>query len=221
MKKVLCLLIVALLLLPITVFAKTPTLEETLNVIRDISNVTVIDGVVIESTRVDESNVYFTINGQEECVPYEFADNTFTFYGGHAMLDGNGKVDGEIFDNAFAFFLYSILENKSAIPYDFNTYYSTDNIKELIDNQFATEYKEGTNTFGISLRKEEGYNPVRYQIIYHYYLNGDYPVFDLAGETSEFVNPATGNYNILITIMLVSVLCIGIYSYVNREKKGN
>ena len=219
MKRIVVLLLVVLIL-PVTVFARTPSLEETLNVIRGINNVTVIDGVTIESTRVDDRNIYFTLYGEEQRVPYTFSGNDFAFYGGYVLLDGNNHLMGDAFDNEYAFFLYSILENKSAVPYDFNNYYSTTNIEELINRGFSTEYKEGTNTFGITLNKvQDEYN--KYQIIYHYYLDGDYPVFDLVGGTSEFTNPATGNYSVLITIMLVSVLCIGVYSYVNHERKSN
>ena len=214
MKKLLFLVLV-ILLLPITVLANTPTLEETLNVIRGINNVTVIDGVTIESTRVDESDVVFVLSGLEEFVPYTFEDNTFTFKGGCVLLDENNHVIGEIFDNAYAFFLYSILDNKSSIPYDSNNYYSTENIANMINNGFATEYTEPTNTFGISLQEEE---PGQYRIYYKYHLDGDYPVFDL-GSGDSFDNPATGNYNVLITIMLLAVLAIAIYSYINREKK--
>ena len=220
MKKVLLLLLL-LLILPITVFAKTPTLEETLNVIRNINEVTVIDGVTIESARVEESEIYFTLYGQEEAVPYTFENNTFSFYGGYVLLDEDNKVIGEIFDNAYASFLYIVLENKSAIPYDFNNYYGTDNIKEIINNGFATDYKEPTNTFGFSLEKVEDTEETKYRIVYHYYLDGDYPVMQTELSGDDFSNPATGNYNVLITIMLIAVLCIGIYSYVNREKKSN
>jgi hypothetical protein len=214
MKKLLFLILV-ILLLPITVLAKTPTLEETLNVIRGINNVTVIDGVTIESTRVDESDIAFVLQGREEYVPYKFENNTLIFKGGCVLVDENKQVIGEIFDNAFAFFLYSILDNKSSIPYDSNNYYSTENIANMINNGFATEYSEPTNTFGISLQEEDA---GKYRIYYKYHLDGDYPVFDL-GSGDSFDNPATGNYNVLITIMLLAVLAIAIYSYINREKK--
>lgn len=228
MKKILFLLIV-LLLVPIMVFAKTPTLEETFNVIRSIRDVVVIDGVMVESARVDDSNIYFSLHGEEHSIPYTFSNNTLSFYGGSVLIDGDNNVVGEIFDNAYASFLYIILENKSAIPYDFNNYYSTDNIKEIINRGFATEYKEPTNTFSISLVKPEDtlnyadipHEANEYKIVYHYHLDGDYPVLatDIAG--GGFENPATGNYNLLITIMLIAVTCVGIYSYVNREKKSN
>ena len=47
-------------------------------------------------------------------------------------------------------------------------------------------------------------------------MDGDYPVVGMG--LDENGNPATGNYDMLITIMLISVLGLGIYSYVNRGK---
>lgn len=213
MKKVL-LFLIALFIFPITVFAKTPTLEETLNVIKNIKNITVIEGVTIESTRVDDDYIIFTIDGKDEYIKYKFADNKFSFEGGYFLVDSNNKVIGVPFDNEYAFFLYSILENKSMIPYDENSYYNTNRIKELVNSNFSTKYKESSNTFGVDLVKvgEE-----KYQIVYNYYLDGDYP---LIGAEGDLDNPATGNYNLLITVLLIAVLCIGIYSYVNRKKKA-
>lgn len=220
MKKLLF-LIVVLLLFPITVFAKTPNQEETIKVIKSISNVTVIDGVTIESTDVDDQNVIFTINGNAIRIPYQFSDNKFSFKGGRLLLDNNNQVFGEPFDNEYAFFLYSILENKSNIPYNANDYYNTSNIVEIVNNGFTTDYKENTNTFGFSLTKDESFKTndgtVAYNITYNYYMDGDYPIVSLDNDDIE--NPATGNYNILITIMLISVLCLGVYSYMNRGKK--
>ena len=228
MKKLLFLLI--LLLLPVMVYAKTPTLEEAFKVISNINSVEVIDGVTVESARTDDENIYFTLYGQEQYIPYTFENNTLSFYGGYVIMDGDNKVSGEIFDNAYASFLYIILENKSTIPYDFNNYYSTDGIKEILNNDFkiGVEYKEPTNTFGFTIIRAEDSvrytgdldNPNEYQIVYHYHLDGDYPVLSTDVVDGEFENPATGNYNVLITIMLISVMCIGIYSYVNREKKS-
>lgn len=216
MKKILFVIIV-LLLFPITVFARTPNKEETFKVIRGINNVTVIDGVTIQSADVEDEYIVFVIYGQQIRIPYKFEDNKFSFSGGFVLLDENNKVIGDIVDNEYAFFLYSILENKSHLPYDANTYYNSENLKTIINNGFSTQYKESSNTFGIELTKDEELEG-KYFITYNYFLDGDYPVFDDVEEDLE--NPATGNYSVLITIMLIAVLCIGIYSYVNREKKA-
>jgi hypothetical protein len=208
MKKLLFLII--LLLFPITVLAKTPNKEETFKVIKDISNVSVSEDVKIESTSIDDDNIIFIINDKEVKIPYTFNNNKLSFEGG--IID-----NGEIKDNDYAFYLYSILENKSSIPYDINNYYNNETIKEKYNEEFSTTYKESSNTFGITLEKIDNN---KYRIIYDYYLDGDYPVIDLEQVSDDFTNPSTGNYNLLITIMLIAVLCIGVYTYVDPKKSN-
>ena len=211
MKKIFLILI--LLLFPITVFAKTPNKEETFKVIKDITNVSVSEDIKIESTSIDEDNIIFVIDGKEVKIPYTYIDNKLSFIGGEVILENN-KVK-EINNNDYAFYLYSILENKSTIPYDINNYYNNETIKEKIETDFSLEYKENTNTFGITLEKIDNN---KYRIIYDYYLDGDYPIVELEEVSDDFTNPSTGNYNLLITIMLISVLCIGVYTYVDPKK---
>ena len=210
MKKLL--LVLLLLIFPVVVYAKTPNLDETIKIIEDIKNVNVDEGIVIENTVVDGDNIIFKINNEDIKIPYTFSDNKFSFVGGSFTLDNNKVVD--IKDNQYAFYLYSILESKSTIPYDPNNYYNNNNIKGLIESDFKTTYRENTNTFGITLRKDE---ENKYTIIYDYYLDGDYPIIEF-DDSDDLENPATGNYNLLITIMLVSVLCVGIYTYVDPKK---
>lgn len=213
-RKILFLLVI--LLLPITVFAKTPNREETFKVIRNINNVNVVNGVKIESASIDDNYITLMINGLEQQIPYTFYDNKFSFSSGFLLLDDDNKVIGEPFDNEFAFFIYSIFESKSTIPYDEENYYNTDTIKKIVNNNFATDYKEKTNTFGFSLEKVEDN---KYKIIYNYYLDGDYPVLEYDEIGDDFENPATGSYNVLITIMLVSIVCLGVYTYFNPIKR--
>ncbi len=214
MKKLFLSFLVLILLFPITVFARTPSEDETLNVIRSISNVTVDDSITIDSVRVEDNKIILSLFGFDHSIPYEFADNTLSFKGGFLLLDENNQVSGEAVDNEYAFFLYSILENKSNIPYDANNYYNSETIINLVNSGLKKEYKENSNTFGITLNEE---SHGKYRITYHYYTTGDYPVLDPNIDDSG--NPATGNYNILITIMLISILGIGVYSYVNRGKE--
>lgn len=216
MKKLLFLII--LLLFPITVFAKTPNKEETFKIIKGISNVAVSEDVKIESTSIDDDYIIFVIDSNEIKIPYTFIDNKLSFVGGNFIVDGNNKIIGDINNNSYAFYLYSILENKSTIPYDSYNYYNDSNIKKLVNEYFATVYKEPTNTFGITLEKTENN---KYNIVYDYYLDGDYPVMDFDKvEDTDVVNPATGNYNVLITIMLIAVLCIAVYTYVDPKKSN-
>ena len=206
MKKVL--LFIVLLLFPIIVFAKTPNKEETFKIIKDIKNVSVSENIKIESTDIDSDNIIFVIDNKEVKIPYTFSINKLSFNGG---IVENGKVK----DNDYAFYLYSILENKSTIPLDIDNYYNNETIEKKVKEDFSTEYKEDTNTFGFTLEKIDDN---KYRIIYNYYLDGDYPVLDLEQVNDDLENPATGNYNLLITIMLIAVLCIGIYTYVDPKK---
>ena len=213
MKKLL--FIIILLLFPITVFAKTPNKEETFKIIKDISNVSVSEDIKIESTSITDDYIIFNINNEEVKIPYIFEDNKLSFVGGTFTVDSNKKIVGDITNNEYAFYLYSILENKSAIPYDVNNYYNTVTIKNIINKEFSNSYRENTNTFGFSLKEIDNN---KYSIIYNYYLDGDYPVIELEQISDDLTNPATGNYNLLITIMLISVLCIGVYTYANPKK---
>lgn len=208
------LFILILFLLPITVFAKTPNKEETFKVIKSITNVSVSEDVKIESTEIDDDNIIFIIDNEKVKLPYTFNNNILSFTGGELILE-NGKVK-DIINNNYAFYLYSILENKSTIPLDINNYYNNETIKEKVNEDFSLEYKENTNTFGITLNKMDDN---RYNIIYNYYLDGDYPIIELDETSDDFVNPPTGSYNLLITVMLISVLCIGIYTYVDPKNK--
>lgn len=203
MKKIL--LIIILLLFPITVYAKTPNKEETFKVIKEIENVYVDEDIKIESTEITLDKIIFKINNEYKEIPYTFKDNIFSFKGGYYNKD--------IMENNYAFYLYSILENKSTIPYDENNYYNNSKIKDLIENNYKDNYIEPSNTFGISLDKKDD----KIYITYNYYLDGEYPIMSI-DEDSSFKNPATGNYSLLITIMLVCVLSIGAYTVIDPKK---
>ncbi|MBQ9019372.1 MAG: hypothetical protein IJ097_03605 [Bacilli bacterium] len=213
MKKVL--LILVLLLFPMIVNAKTPNLEETLKVIKNIENVLVDENIKIESTSVDDNNIIFNINGEKKMIPYEFKNNKFSFTGGSFIINNDKKIVGEIKDNEYAFYLYSILENKSTIPYDINNYYNNDNIIKLVNENYKDNYIEDTNTFGITLKNSAN----KVTIVYDYYLDGDYPVLEIENLTDDLKNPATGNISLLITIMLISVVLIGAYTCLGSRKE--
>ena len=101
---------------------------------------------------------------------------------------------------------------------ELNTTVSASEKTRRVNEYFSTVYKEPTNTFGITLEKIDNN---QYNIIYDYYLDGDYPVLDFEKTAdADIVNPATGNYNVLITILLVSVLCIAVYTYVDPKKSN-
>ena len=221
MKKIKYLILLLLLLLPIAVYAKTPNKEETLKVIEKIENIQVEDNSYIKNISIgeDKFTLIMEVNGNfiEKNINYKFTDKGLSFNGEDISLDLN-----DIDNNKYAFYLYSILENKSTAPYDINNYYNNSNIKEKINNQteVTKTYIDDSKTFGLTLSKENN----KLKITYNYYFDGDYPIIEkeeINGD--EFTNPSTRNYSILITVMLISIICIGIYTYLdipNKRIKG-
>ena len=218
-------LILLLLLLPITVLAKTPNKEETIKVIEAIENVQVDDGIIIYNASVEgiRINLNLSDNGinTTKKINFNSDDEKITFTGGKYIIDPATKELQVMESNDYAFYLYSILENKSSAPYDIDNYYNNKNILEKISKQTEEEktYIDDTKTFGITLKKEKLGDIESIRIYYHYYFTGDYPVMLKEEVTDEFKNPETGNYNIIITIMLISVIGIGIYTYLDVPKK--
>jgi len=211
-------LVLLLLLFPITVCAKTPNKEETIKVIESIENVQVDEGIIIYSAEYDEDKIILNINdnGTNKQIPISctFDDESLTFKGGKYLV----KDDVEVIEsNNYAFYLYSILENISNIPYNIDSYYNNDNVIKKVKEFKANEktYIESSNTFGLSLSREQGY----IRVYYNYYFTGDYPVMIKEEITDEFKNPDTGNYTIYITIMLVIVAGLAIYTYVMPVKE--
>ena len=212
-------LFLLLLLLPITVFAKTPNKEETIKVIESIENIQVDDGIIIYSAKYENDKIILNINdnGTNKQIPIicKFDDEHLEFQGGKYLVKDNIEI---IESNDYAFYLYSILENKSTIPYDIDNYYNNDNVLKKVKELKANNktYIESSNTFGLTLFKE---NIEYIRVSYNYYFTGDYPVMIKEEITDEFKNPETGNYTIYITIMLVIVAGLGIYTYVSPIKE--
>lgn len=213
MKKII-LVIIVLLLLPIMVYAKTPNKEETLKVIEKIENIQVDDNIVIKNISIGDNKFTMILNNdgniEQKEIKYSFKDNELEFSVGNITLEDLEK-------NNYAFYLYSILENKSASPYDVNNYYNNNNIKEKILNQNENikTYIDVSKTFGITINKENNLS-----ITYHYYFDGDYPIMEREIITDDtLTNPETRNYNVLITIMLISIVLIGIYTYIDASRK--
>ena len=221
MKKIKYIILLLLLLFPITIYAKTPNKEETLKVIEQIENIQVEDNSYIKNISIgeDKFTLIMEVNGNfiEKDINYKFTDNELSFSGEDISLDLK-----DIDNNKYAFYLYSILENKSTVPYDMDNYYNNSNIKEKINNQteLTKTYIENSKTFGLTLSKENN----KLKVTYHYYFDGDYPIIEKEEINSdEFTNPSTRNYSILITVMLISIICIGIYTYLdipNKRIKG-
>ena len=215
MKKIILIPIFLLLILPFMVYAKTPNKEETLKVIEKIENIQVDDNIVIKNISIGTDKFTMTIDNNGEFIQkeieYLFKDNELEFTVGNIELEN-------INDNRYAFYLYSILENKSAAPYDVDSYYNINNIKEKLEKQkaYQTTYIDNSKTFGITIFKKNNIINIKY----HYYFDGDYPIMEREIITDEeLTNPNTRNYSVWISIMLVTVVIIGVYTYHDALKK--
>lgn len=222
MKKVILLILILYsILIPLQIKAKTPTKEETMKIIDDIENIQVDDDIKIKSSEIQNNTIILNIekNSKEEQtkVYYEWINNTLNIYGGNILINNDQFT---IIDNDYAFYIYSILERESAIPYDYDNYYNNLNIKKIVDNNInfkdTISLKEKTNTFGITLEKQNNI----INITYHYYLDGDYPIIINDDELTE--NPSTGNFTTYTTFAFILIVGVACYTYMNpkKEKEG-
>ena len=225
MKKLLILILITLLV-PFSAFAKTPTQEETMKIIGEIENTQVDDNKWILNTTVEKDKIIFHMEKEEQKedlnISYEWKDKELTFHSGYAYFNTEtNQIIGEIKNNDQAFYLYSILESQSYAPYDMNHYYNNRNIKEKIENESLTSWKDSSNTFGLLLKKEKIENKIeKINIYYKYYLDGDYPIVEVAENMDEeFKNPSTGNLTTYVTFTLILVIMVGVYTYINPKKE--
>ena len=215
-------LILLLCLFPITVMAKQESKENLLKTIGEIHNVQVDDTIIIQSTKVEEDTITFQMLEDEqettEVIHYTFQENCFIFESGYVDLDSK-----TILNNNPAFYLYSILESLSTAPYDEANYYNNTLIekKVLMINEYPHQtYRNEGNTFGLELIREDQKVNIKYQ----YYLDGDdtilvNPIVE-AGNNEILTNPNTGNFNFLITVMLILVVGIAGYTYCYPVKEN-
>ena len=230
MKRIITFLFLLLVIIPIGVLAKTPNQEELIKVINSIQNVQVDDDIIINSTTIGKNKIQIekTKNGNIilEEIPYTMEEKELEFMGGYILIDStSGKTIEDIKENENAFYIYSLLENKSLAPYNESDYYNNIRIKEIIENgQYNQLYKDQGNTFGISFQ-EENINPTTKKITikYHYYFAGDYAIINVDNNQEDSINRPTGNYSKQVTFMLIVIIAIGLYTYldsIKREGKG-
>ena len=221
-KTILLILLLYSILIPLQIKAKTPTKEETMKIIDDIENIQVDDDIRIKSTEIQNNTIILNIekDTKEEQVKvyYEWINTTLNIYGGSIIINNN-QVN--IMNNDYAFYLYSILERESTIPYDYDNYYNNLNIRKIVENninfQDSISLKEKTNTFGITLEKDNNI----INIIYQYYLDGDYPII-MINEDELSENPNTGNFTTYTTFAFILIVGVACYTYMNpkKEKEG-
>jgi len=206
--------------IPLHINAKTPTREETMKIIAEIKNIQVDDDIKITSSEIKDNIIILNIEKssieEQIKVYYEWVNNTLNIYGGTILIDNSLVKD--IISNDFAFYIYSILERESTIPYDYDNYYNNSNIKKIVESNInftdKISLKEKTNTFGITLEKENNI----INIIYQYHLDGDYPIiiFD-DNELTE--NPNTGNFTTYTTFAFILIIGVACYTYMNPKKE--
>lgn len=221
-RTILLILFLYSILIPLQIKAKTPTKEETMKIIDDIENIQVDDNIKIKSSEIKNNSIILNLekDRKEEKIKvyYEWTNTTLNIYGGSILINNN-QVN--IMNNDYAFYIYSILERESTIPYDYDNYYNNLNIKKIVENNInfkdTISLKEKTNTFGITLEKNNNIINITYQ----YYLDGDYPIIIINNdELSE--NPSTGNFTTYTTFAFVLIVGVACYTYINpkKEKEG-
>lgn len=213
-------LILVLCLLPLSVFARTTTKEDVLQVIQNIQNVQVDDEVKILSVNVEEEMIEVTLleNDLPEIryIPYTFEKNSLSLQGG--QID---RTTLEITNNQYAFYLYSILESMSTSPYEEESYYNSiciqNKVKSLLPEVKEKSYQNTGKTFGLSL--EELVNN-QFTIMYYYYLDGDDTILIQMKEDNMdgFKNPSTGTFGTFVTITLLIVIALAFYTYSDKGK---
>ena len=225
MRKIITFLFLVILIIPLGVLAKTPNQEEITKVINSIENVQVDENIIIKSTTIKNNKIQLEISENENIItkeiPCTMKENELEFIGGYAFVNiETGKIIGDITDNNNAFYIYSLLENKSFVPYDEESYYNNTKLKEIIEDKNENLYKDSSNTFGISFTEEVINKTTKKVLItYHYYFDGDYTIIDMNQSELDSINPPTGSYNIQVTIMLGIIICIGLYTYFDTTKK--
>lgn len=232
MKKIIFLIII--LLFPIISYAKTPNQEEIITTINNINNIQVDDNIKIINMTVNDNIITINIekDGSIETKTLEclWKEKELEFSGGNTLVNlDNYKIE-EIKNNEVAFYLYSILESLSKVPYNSTQYYNNDTIKNIIESdqtlfqEEKKEYKDESNTFGISLSLENiNSQTKKINISYHYYYDGDYPILTKNKDNNNednITNPSTRNYNIFVTILLIITIGIVILTYFYKPKNN-
>lgn len=224
MKRILLLLL--MMLLPISVMAKEDDRSSLFQLIESIQNVYVDENIKILSVEVDSNNIKMEIEEDNvvntHLIPYTFDDQTLSFQSGYLTIQKGDSVSIEdIKDNSYAFYLYSILESKSSSIYEEDNYYNESLILKKLNSYSIEEWNELWSdgvieyhnigkTFGLVFKsKVLSDSSIRISIVYEYFLDGDNSVLMNSLVDSKGL---TGEYHSFITILLLVVLGMAVYS---------
>ena len=234
-------LILLVFLFPIITYAK-PTEKEIIDTIQTIENAQVDDDVTISSIEVSDNYIILKVNEDKRVeIPYKIENNILYF--GNIKSTINIKKDettnelkavlGDYSSDAiYSYYLYSILLKESKAPLtddiltlDFiKTRLEGENPQKYIPKELTIEnsnyfnYWDYNMAFGYVLENEiVDDNTVNINVDYRYNLDSDYTIIQFKKE--EITNPETGNYKSIIIISIITIVCIGIYTYLDQKNK--
>lgn len=206
-------IVLVVLLSPLMTFAKTNTKEDIMNFIENIQDTQVDEDIIIEKTTITNEEIILELleknRVETKNVSYKWEDNILVLTGGTIQLNEEPQ------NNQYAFYLYSIIENKTTAPYEENHYYNASLLQKLVasnSKKIIEDHNTG-NTFSILLKE---ITPNVYQIEYHYNLAGDDASLVMMEDFNQeeiLKNPNTGSIHFYITILLLIMLGITAYTY--------
>ena len=223
MKKIL-LILLCIFIVPIHTFALTSR-EEVKETIDKIENTVVGENVKIVKATMQDSTIDLEIQTDEirvVSIPFQWEENKLLFGTGKVSIYGENPPTILIDHNDESFYLYSILENLSNSPYDVENYYDDLNIKQKIstslEKNIPLRYTDISETFGLVLNDELNGT---YSLWYTYNLESNFTIVkEKQEETPNPVSRVTPRgLLIMMTLMLVVVLALAFYSFVDGQKR--
>ena len=228
MKKIIFIMLI-LLVLPIQVLAYSK--NELLEDLKSINNTYVSDDVLVKNLTINNNQITFNYDIEklknrypnldiDTTFNYKLTDNELVFEAGSGTISNNKYIVEK--ENVSAYYLYLMLFNSLKQPYDEYNYFSKETIISRINNETSQDntiiLKDNTNYFNVIIKKDN--NTFKYYYQYNY--TNEY-VIDNSNinyrETTEFENPYTGNFKMIIGLMLMGVIILLGYTITENEKK--
>ncbi len=228
MKKIIFIMLI-LLVLPIQVLAYSK--NELLEDLKSINNTYVSDDVLVKNLTINNNQIIFNYDIEklknrypnldiDTTFNYKLTDNELIFEAGSGIISNNKYIVEK--ENVSAYYLYLMLFNSLKQPYDEYNYFSKKTIISRINNETSQDntiiLKDNTNYFNVIIKKDN--NTFKYYYQYNY--TNEY-VIDNSNinyrETTEFENPYTGNFKMIIGLMLMGVIILLGYTITENEKK--
>ena len=228
MKKIIFIMLI-LLVLPIQVLAYSK--NELLEDLKSINNTYVSDDVLVKNLTINNNQITFNYDIEklknrypnldiDTTFNYKLTDNELIFEAGSGTISNNKYIVEK--ENVSAYYLYLMLFNSLKQPYDEYNYFSKETIISRINNEISQDntiiLKDNTNYFNVIIKKDNN----TFNYYYQYNYTNEY-VIDNSNinyrETTEFENPYTGNFKMIIGLMLMGVIILLGYTITENEKK--